>query len=585
GSSSNKCVDLLGVKLHPDSAKLVLQLFHDINRSFRISFSCSIRGYILETLGSELSVVEKVIWCKTYREQHLYRFMHRSTCIYHYRYRPSFIRALDGVRVLSSSPDCRLVPLVGGELLGFLSELDRVVHKTVECMFDSLWNKMTDTFFAELEDGSLSDVSCEDFIRVLDVAGIPMVAFSVNQVRNKKSAQARAKRGAIVEGKTLESSSKRVKGKGSIDTTDLAHSSVVSLSQLQSQPELTFQLQIQPESSLTLVTESVATPTVSDQSGSVSVADTISISVVLPGAESPSVTESVAMPTLSGDSFLIISGDVLVSVAEGVASDSVVGDELSVEPSSSFSPLPAPESDLVVASDIPPPLSPSAKELVAVDTVYASMGAEDGSLSPPSSPSIEPSSSSLSLSSSPSSAGLDGDISFSSSHPESPVSTGEIELTAEGVLSASLGASVGESTPVSSSEQPIVPVSVSSSVSASVSKSFMAAGSSSSRYPHGPKKAFIMQSVEAPMSSVISAGPSSSTPVNIGNVPLVAAVTDTAAEEDVGVRLAALLNRGLPPSPPPAGESSRSRGGRGGLSSSHRGGAQRSRGRKRKRNS
>ncbi|WP_242641503.1 hypothetical protein, partial [Candidatus Ichthyocystis sparus] len=584
GSSSNKCVDLLGVKLHPDSAKLVFQLFHDINRSFRMSFSCLMRYYILEDLDSGLSVVEKVIWCKTYREQHLHRFMHRSTCIYHYRYRPSFIRALDGVRVLSSSPDCRLVPLVGGELLGFLSELDRVVHKTVECMFDSLWNKMTDTFFAELEDGSLSDVSCEDLIRVLDVAGIPMVAFSVNQVRNKKSAQARAKRGAIVEGKTLESSSKRVKGKGSIDTTDLAHSSVVSLSQLQSQPELTFQLQIQPESSLTLVTESVATPTVSDQSGSVSsvsVADTISISVVLPGAESPSVTESVAMPTLSGDSFLIISGDVLVSVAEGVASDLVVGDELSVEPSSSFLPLPAPASDLVVASDIPPPLSPSAKELVAVDTVYASMGAEDDSLSPPSSPSIEPSSSSLSLSSSPSSAGLDGDI--SSSSPESPVSTGEVELTAEGVLSASLGASVGESTPMSSSEQPVVPIPVFSSVSASVSKSFMAAGSSSSRHPHGPKKAFIMQSVEAPMSSGISAGPSSSTPVDIGNVPLVAAVTDTTA--DVGARLAALLNRGLPPSPPPAGESSGSRGGRGGLSSSRHGGVQRSRGRKRKRNS
>uniref|UniRef100_UPI000B29B592 hypothetical protein n=1 Tax=Candidatus Ichthyocystis hellenicum TaxID=1561003 RepID=UPI000B29B592 len=314
------------------------------------------------------------------------------------------------------------------------------------------------------------------------------------------------------------------------------------------------------------------------------------VTVVLPGAESPSVTESVAMPTLSGDSFLIISGDVLVSVAEGVASDSVVGDELSVEPSSSFSPLLAPESDLVVASDIPPPLSPSAKELVAVDTVYEFMGAEDDSLSPPSSPSIEPSSSSSSLSSSPSSAGLDGDISFSSSCPDSPVSTGEVELTAEGVLSASLGASVGESAPVSSSEQLIVPIPVSSSVSASVSKSSMAASSSSSRYSHGPKKAFIMRSVkeqpfEVPMSRGISAGPSSSTPVDISNVPLVAVVTDTTAEEDVGARLAALLNRGLPPSPLPADESSRSRGGRGGLSSSRRGGAQRLRGRRRKRNS
>ncbi|WP_141663503.1 hypothetical protein, partial [Candidatus Ichthyocystis sparus] len=220
-SSSNKCVDLLGVKLHPDSAKLVLQLLHDVDKSFKNSFSRSIRGYISETLGSELSVVEKAIWCKTYREQHLYRFMHRSICIYHSRYRPGFVRALDDVRVLSSSSDRRLVPLTGGELLSFLSELDCAVHKTVECIFDSLWNKVTDTVLAELEDGSLSDVSCEDFIRVLDVAGIPIAAFSIYQVHNNKNVQVRVKKRAISESKKSESktskgSSKRVKGEGSV---------------------------------------------------------------------------------------------------------------------------------------------------------------------------------------------------------------------------------------------------------------------------------------------------------------------------------------------------------------------------------
>ncbi|WP_176696414.1 hypothetical protein, partial [Candidatus Ichthyocystis sparus] len=221
GSSSNKCVDLLGVKLHPDSAKLVLRLLHDIDKSFKHSFLLSIRGYILETLGSELSVIEKAIWCKTYREQHLYRFMHRSICIYHSRYRPRFVRALDGVRVLSSSSDRRLVPLTGGELLSFLSELDCAVHKTVECIFDSLWNKVTDTVLAELEDGSLSDVSCEDFIRVLDVAGIPIAAFSIYQVHNNRNVQVRVKKRAISESKkseskTSKSSSKRVKGEGSV---------------------------------------------------------------------------------------------------------------------------------------------------------------------------------------------------------------------------------------------------------------------------------------------------------------------------------------------------------------------------------
>uniref|UniRef100_UPI001585C6AB hypothetical protein n=2 Tax=Candidatus Ichthyocystis TaxID=2929841 RepID=UPI001585C6AB len=62
-----------------------------------------------------------------------------------------------------------------------------------------------------------------------------------------------------------------------------------------------------------------------------------------------------------------------------------------------------------------------------------------------------------------------------------------------------------------------------------------------------------------------------------------AAATDS---EDVGERLAALLNRGLPPSPSPANEPSGSMsGGRGGVSSSHIASAKRGSGRKRKRNS
>ncbi|WP_175330716.1 hypothetical protein, partial [Candidatus Ichthyocystis hellenicum] len=73
-------------------------------------------------------------------------------------------------------------------------------------------------------------------------------------------------------------------------------------------------------------------------------------------------------------------------------------------------------------------------------------------------------------------------------------------------------------------------------------------------------------------------------PIGVGNVPLVATDTDTVSE-DVGVRFAALLNRGLPPSPPAGESSGPMRGGRGRLSSSHRGSAQRVRGRKRKRRS
>ncbi|WP_092481323.1 hypothetical protein, partial [Candidatus Ichthyocystis sparus] len=116
--------------------------------------------------------------------------------------------------------------------------------------------------------------------------------------------------------------------------------------------------------SLSPLAESLAMPTVSDQSGSVSVTDIISTSIALPSVES---SLSVAVPTLSVGSFLSISDDVLVPTAEGVAS--------------------------------------------------ALMGAGDDSLSPPSSPSILPLSSSLSSSSSSLSlcaSGLDADVSSSS---------------------------------------------------------------------------------------------------------------------------------------------------------------------------
>ncbi|WP_092411256.1 hypothetical protein [Candidatus Ichthyocystis sparus] len=554
--SSDQCVDLLGVKLHPGSAELVYKLFFDVRRSARMSFSNSMLNHILTTVNSELSAVGKAIWCKTYKELHLSRFMYRSICMYHAKYRPDFIRDLGSVRVLSSSSDCRLVPLNGGELLGFLSRLDCAIHEIVDSVFNLLWDDVANRILAELEAGSLSNVNCEDFITVLDVVDVPVVAFSISQ----RCVKVRA----IGENRTSESSSKCAveSTESGSSIIDLTHSSVTSFSQLQSQQE----------SSL------------------------------------PFVTESVAVPTLSVDSFLSISGDVLVSTVDVSASASAlgVGDGLSVEPSSSLSPSPAhaPSPVPVVASDIPPYLPPLAEDLVAVSVVSALRGAGDDSLSPSSSPSIGPLSSpsigpsSPSLSSSPSELGLDADVSSSST--ESSVSDREIFGLATEVIVSESGVLVGESTPVCSSEQPIVPITASSSVSiSSIGEPSTAVSSSSSGYVHGLKKAFAMRfkgpfevsttsnvvaepSSSISMSSSVVSGTSSSAPVGVGSVPPVAAATDTIAE-DVGVRLAALLNRDLPPSPPPASGSMR--GARGRLSSSHRGSAQRGRGRKRKRNS
>ncbi|WP_176696188.1 hypothetical protein, partial [Candidatus Ichthyocystis sparus] len=123
-SLSVQYVDLLGVRLHPDSAKLIYDLFSDIRKSAKMSCSMAL-GSLLRSVSNGLSMVgQAVIWCRTYKELHLLGFMARFLCLYHSRYRPDFIRSLAGIRVFSSSSDCRLVPLSGEGLLSFLSKLD-----------------------------------------------------------------------------------------------------------------------------------------------------------------------------------------------------------------------------------------------------------------------------------------------------------------------------------------------------------------------------------------------------------------------------------------------------------------------------
>uniref|UniRef100_UPI001F5F3512 hypothetical protein n=1 Tax=Candidatus Ichthyocystis sparus TaxID=1561004 RepID=UPI001F5F3512 len=103
-----------------------------------------------------------------------------------------------------------------------------------------------------------------------------------------------------------------------------------------------------------------------------------------------------------------------------------------------------------------------------------------------------------------------------------------------------------------------------------------------SMYRSGMTSSSGMSSASTSSGSIVSSGPLSSVPVaTTGSVSPLATTTVTApGEDDIGERLAALLNRGLPPSPPPASESAPT----GGEASSSTRGSGRGR-RKRKRRS
>ncbi|WP_141663809.1 hypothetical protein [Candidatus Ichthyocystis sparus] len=204
-----QCVNSLGlsVSLHPDSTKLVGMFLFRVRGSLVMSFSRSVGNYISKVLLSDISMVQRSICFKTYRELHLCIFMSKCLCIYHSKYRPAFMRSLASIRVLPDSPDRGLVPLSGSNLVDFLSRLDSVVRGLVECVFNSRWDVETNVSHSERECGSLSDVSCEDIIRALNAANVSSSSFSI------------FRRYMIYKGKRLVSGSK-ITGKGTVSGSD-----------------------------------------------------------------------------------------------------------------------------------------------------------------------------------------------------------------------------------------------------------------------------------------------------------------------------------------------------------------------------
>uniref|UniRef100_UPI001111AB2C hypothetical protein n=1 Tax=Candidatus Ichthyocystis hellenicum TaxID=1561003 RepID=UPI001111AB2C len=214
-SLSVQCVDLPGIELHPDSAELINKLFREVRRFAKNSFSHSMISYIPKISSSELTVVVEAICFKTYRELHLYKFMRKFSCMYHYRYYPDFIRTLDSILVLSSSSDPRLVPLSGARLLDFLSRLDCAIREVVWSTFNSEWDGSVGGIISELEGESLSTLSCEDFIRVFGVVGVPAVSLTVSQRYYTTGNRRRAIRKGEMSGSGSSKSAVDVTGSGS----------------------------------------------------------------------------------------------------------------------------------------------------------------------------------------------------------------------------------------------------------------------------------------------------------------------------------------------------------------------------------
>ncbi|WP_176696389.1 hypothetical protein, partial [Candidatus Ichthyocystis sparus] len=277
-----ECADSLGVELHPDSVPLIHNFFRRVRLSIEMSFLGSIRKYISTAMSSVLSVIGRFVWFTTYREQHLYNFISRCLVLYHYKYRPDFIRTLPDIRVLSDSSDLGL-QLSGGSLVSFLSRLDLVVRDLISCVFNSQWGIEVDKVCSEIGDGSLDGFGCEDLIYVLDIAGVPESVLSVSQ-RRKESAKKRKESAKRRREGTPGSSSCKITSEGTASVGGIEGHSLLSQESYDRSP-----------------------------------------------SRSPAITVPVVVSTVFGESSSNVSDDVLDSTVEGAASslDVLEGESLS----------------------------------------------------------------------------------------------------------------------------------------------------------------------------------------------------------------------------------------------------------------
>ncbi|WP_141663799.1 hypothetical protein [Candidatus Ichthyocystis sparus] len=563
-----RCIDLLGFKLHPDSVGIIHRLFFRIRKFFMYSLGKSTARYISTAMSSKLSGVGRVIWLKTYRELHLCNFVSKCFCIYHAKYRPTFIRVLADIRVLSSSADHSPVPLSGDSLVDFLSRLDCVIADLARAMFNSKWDMESAKIFSELKGELLSNVVCEDFIKVLSDAGIPIAARSVyhKYTRSKSYAKNRGKtlgrRRAISKSKTsVDSGVITTECVASVD--DVANPMQSSSSSVRLHPKLSSahesspKYRLRPRRTVSVFDESSSSTDNSDyycgsgvlagvSSPAPSSPPSISFAPLSPPSSSPSPSPSPSPSAESHDLSGVQLGSLFLLEEDPGKSTSRFVKLLHCRDQST--------SRFVKLFYYRDQSSSGFVKLFSCRDQSASVFATNTD------------STFVALS----------EDAGSSSLP--PAVSDLIVLEDESSSSSESGSSSSESGS-SSSE--------SGSSSSESGSSSSESGSSSRLYDEDAYSSFVTQLVreylEAPTSGSVAAGSSSSSfSADVSDVSPVVAGT-SAEDYDVGSRMAELLNRDMQISPLPVGESSGSIGDSGGLSSSLRGSTQRRSGRKRKR--
>ncbi|WP_141663310.1 hypothetical protein, partial [Candidatus Ichthyocystis sparus] len=178
---SVKCVSLLGFTVLPDVDRTFKRIISEITLSAKRTYSDMVSNELSVNM-TKLTVIERYIWCLTYKP--LYETNVVASCIlgYYARCRPDFIGYLSSVQVLFDPSRRILAPLTGRGLRDFLVRVDDAVRGAILSTFRLEWSRSTGSVFtavdAEVESSSTPTICGRDFISTQKNAGVPLLAIS-----------------------------------------------------------------------------------------------------------------------------------------------------------------------------------------------------------------------------------------------------------------------------------------------------------------------------------------------------------------------------------------------------------------------
>ncbi|WP_092402969.1 hypothetical protein [Candidatus Ichthyocystis sparus] len=168
-------VDLFGFEVSPDFSGVVNRLIFEVGALAKCIYPYMVKSPVSGVLR-KLSDSERRAWCADNMMFYETNFLARCLAVYYAKLLPDFINPLCSVRVWDSSSHS-LLPLTGNRLGDFWVSLYKAILKVLGSFFVARWSALTRRFFVPLgpEEGLFAPCG-GDFVSAHAKSGVPSLS-------------------------------------------------------------------------------------------------------------------------------------------------------------------------------------------------------------------------------------------------------------------------------------------------------------------------------------------------------------------------------------------------------------------------